>query len=93
MSQQKSRALVLLLLFLSWAPIAAAAEETSDGVFAELLNQLAEFLGLEAPADETGPNWPPFGLSAPAEEAGPVYLPGGAMVPADESGPNWTPGG
>jgi hypothetical protein len=72
MFQQKSRALVLLLLVLFWAPMASAAEETSDSVFAELLSQLAEFLGLtdEAgpspspgglPLDETGPNWPPFG--------------------------------
>lgn len=83
MSQQKSRALVLLLLFLSWAPIAAAAEETSDGVFAELLNQLAEFLGLEMPhnpspgglADEAGPSPSPGGN--PMDEAGPVYSPGG----------------
>jgi hypothetical protein len=72
MFQQKSRALVLLLLVLCWAPIAFAAEETSDGVFAELLNQLAEFLGLEMPYNPS-----PGGAGVPLEEAGPVYVPGG----------------
>jgi hypothetical protein len=85
MFQQKSRALVLLLLVLTWAPIAFAAE-TSDGVFAELLNQLAEFLGLEMPYNPS-----PGGLGAPVEEAGPVYVPGG--IPVDNSGPNWPPFG
>jgi hypothetical protein len=85
MFQQKSRALVLLLLVLSWAPLASAAEETSDGVFAELLNQLAEFLGL---TNEAGLVYVPGGL---VDEAGPNPSPGG--LPLDETGPNWTPGG
>jgi hypothetical protein len=81
MFQQKSRALVLLLLVLSWAPMASAAEETSDGVFAELLNQLAEFLGL---TDD---------LSPQAEEMPYNPSPGGLTGPTVEMPYNPTPGG
>lgn len=74
MSQQKSRALVLALIVLTWAPMASAAE--TRGLFDGLMQQLAAFLGL---ADEAGTDWVPGGFTGdiPNDEAGPNMSPGG----------------